>query len=103
MRPCSCERSGPVSDPRTLLKKYGLWAKKSWGQNFLCDETAYAKILAAAALTRDDWVIEIGAGLGTLTSRLTAAAAHVVAIERDRDMAEIVRQELGTDLAADRL
>jgi 16S rRNA (adenine1518-N6/adenine1519-N6)-dimethyltransferase len=84
-------------DARALLKKHGLRAKKSWGQNFLVDERAYRAIVDACELESADWVIEIGAGLGTLTARLAERAAHVIAVERDRDMAAILRAELGTD------
>jgi 16S rRNA (adenine1518-N6/adenine1519-N6)-dimethyltransferase len=76
-----------------LLKKYGLQAKKSWGQNFLVDERAYQRIVAAAG--DDAWIVEIGAGLGTLTARLAERAPHVVAVERDRDMVAVLRGELG--------
>jgi 16S rRNA (adenine1518-N6/adenine1519-N6)-dimethyltransferase len=80
---------------RELLKKYALSAKKSWGQNFLVDERAFGAIVDACALAPDDWVIEIGAGLGTLTDRLAERAARVIAVERDRDMVAILRAELG--------
>ena len=89
--------------PSALLRKYGLGAKKSWGQNFLCDSAAYAAILRAAALTPEDWAIEIGAGLGTLTARLCDAAGKFITIERDRDMAAIVRAELAAHLERGRL
>jgi 16S rRNA (adenine1518-N6/adenine1519-N6)-dimethyltransferase len=82
-------------DARALLRKYGLRAKKSWGQNFLVDERAYQEILRHTAAGPEDTVIEIGAGLGTLTARLALVAARVVAVERDRDMAAILRAELG--------
>jgi 16S rRNA (adenine1518-N6/adenine1519-N6)-dimethyltransferase len=84
-------------DPRALLQKYGQRAKKSWGQNFLIDERAYREIVTACEIGADDWVIEIGAGLGTLTARLAEVAGRVVAIERDRDLAAILRTELGGD------
>jgi 16S rRNA (adenine1518-N6/adenine1519-N6)-dimethyltransferase len=80
--------------PRALLDKYGLRAKKSWGQNFLVDERAYETIVDAAAIGDGDWVVEIGAGLGTLTARL-ATHGRVVAVERDRDLAAVLRGELG--------
>lgn len=82
-------------DARALLKKYDLRAKKSWGQNFLVDERTYTSIVDACELDAEAWVIEIGAGLGTLTWRLAEKAGHVVAVERDRDMAAILRAELG--------
>lgn len=84
----------PYPDARTLLRKYGLRAKKTWGQNFLIDEHAFAGIVRAVESGPDDTVIEIGAGLGTLTARLALVAGHVIAVERDRDMAHILRGEL---------
>lgn len=81
-------------DARTLLRKYGLRAKKSWGQNFLVDERAFQGIVRESGAGPDDTVIEIGAGLGTLTARLALSCRHVVAVERDRDMATILRAEL---------
>jgi len=85
------------ADAHALIQKYGLRAKKSWGQNFLVDERAYREIVHACAAGDGDWIVEIGAGLGTLTARLAATGAHVVAIERERDMLEVLRAELGGD------
>jgi 16S rRNA (adenine1518-N6/adenine1519-N6)-dimethyltransferase len=82
-------------DARALLKKHALRAKKSWGQNFLVEERVFRAIVEACRLCADDWVIEIGAGLGTLTFRLAERAARVIAVERDRDMAAVLRAELG--------
>ncbi len=78
-----------------LLTRHGLRAKKSGGQNFLVDERAYREIVDALRLDRDSWVLEIGAGLGTLTLRLAAVAGKVVAVERDRDLCALLRTELG--------
>ena len=86
-----------VPDARALLAKYSQRAKKSWGQNFLVDEKAYRAIVDACRLGADDWAIEIGAGLGTLTARLAQVAGHVIAIERDRDMVAVLRGELGNN------
>ena len=80
---------------RALLDKYGLRAKKSWGQNFLVDDRAYRAIVAAAKVGPGDVAVEIGAGLGTLTARLLGTGARVIAVERDPDMAEVLRGELG--------
>jgi 16S rRNA (adenine1518-N6/adenine1519-N6)-dimethyltransferase len=88
--------SEPFPDPRTLLRKHGLAAKKSWGQNFLVAERAYRAIVDASVGAADDWVVELGAGLGTLTMRLAERVPEgkVVAVERDRDLAEVLRAEL---------
>jgi 16S rRNA (adenine1518-N6/adenine1519-N6)-dimethyltransferase len=84
-------------DARALVQKHNLRAKKSWGQNFLVDERAYEAIVDACRIGDGDWVIEIGAGLGTLTSRLAERAAHVIAVERDRDMIAVLHAELDGD------
>jgi 16S rRNA (adenine1518-N6/adenine1519-N6)-dimethyltransferase len=69
-----------------LLKQYQLRPKKSLGQNFLTDEHALAEIVASAGITREDVVVEIGAGLGGLTRHLATAARHVVAVEIDQSL-----------------
>jgi 16S rRNA (adenine1518-N6/adenine1519-N6)-dimethyltransferase len=87
-----------VEDPRRVLARHGLRAKKSWGQNFLHDRSAHARIVAAAAAGPEDVVVEIGAGLGTLTAALAAAdppPARVIALERDADMLAVLAAELG--------
>jgi 16S rRNA (adenine1518-N6/adenine1519-N6)-dimethyltransferase len=81
--------------PRALLDKYDLRAKKSWGQNFLGDESILDEIARLAAPRPGDRVVELGAGLGHLTARLLARGAEVTAVERDRDMARVLRGELG--------
>ena len=86
-----------VDDPRRVLARYGLRAKKSWGQNFLVDGRVHEAIVRAAAATSDDWIVEIGSGLGTLTARLAGSVprGRVLAVERDRDMVEVLRGEVG--------
>jgi 16S rRNA (adenine1518-N6/adenine1519-N6)-dimethyltransferase len=89
--------SEPFPDPRTLLRKYALGAKKSWGQNFLIAERAYRAIVDATVSDSADWLVELGAGLGTLTMRLAERVPEgkVLAVERDRDMISVLRGELG--------
>jgi 16S rRNA (adenine1518-N6/adenine1519-N6)-dimethyltransferase len=89
----------PYPSPRALLEKYGLRAKKSWGQNFLGDDAILTDIARLAAPHPGELVVELGAGLGHLTARLAARGARVVAVERDRDMAEVLRGELGDRVA----
>ncbi len=81
--------------PRALLDKYELRAKKSWGQNFLRDDAILSDIARLAAPRAGDLLVELGAGLGHLTARLAARGARIVAVERDRDMARVLRGELG--------
>ncbi len=85
----------PYPGPRALLDKYRLHAKKSWGQNFLGDEGILDAIARLAVEREGELVVELGAGLGHLTARLLARGARVVAVERDRDMARVLRGELG--------
>jgi len=68
-------------------------ARKSWGQNFLHAMDVHRAITAAAVTKPGQRVVEIGAGLGTLTAHLLAAGADVWAIERDRDLCEVLRRE----------
>jgi 16S rRNA (adenine1518-N6/adenine1519-N6)-dimethyltransferase len=89
----------PWPSPRELLDRHGLRAKKSWGQNFLADEAVQDAIARLAVERPGEVVVEIGAGLGHLTERLVAHGARVVAVERDRDMARVLRAELGDRVA----
>lgn len=83
--------------PQELLRRHALSAKKSWGQNFLVSERAYRAICDAAVSVSSDWIVEIGAGLGTLTMRLAERVPNgmVIAIEREPDMVAVLEAELG--------
>ena len=80
--------------PRRLLESYGLYPKKSLGQNFLADEAGLRRIVAAADLTESDVVLEIGAGLGSLTRCLAAEAGRVVAVELDGRLIPVLEDQL---------
>lgn len=80
---------------RELLARHGLLPKKRLGQNFLVDPRVQERIVAAARVGDADVVVEIGAGLGALTGRLAAHAKHVIAVERDGELVEVLRRELG--------
>ena len=71
-------------DARRLVEQWGIRLSKGLGQNLLTNQTVLEKIVAAAELTTDDTVLEVGAGLGTLTERLARHAGHVVAVELDQ-------------------
>jgi 16S rRNA (adenine1518-N6/adenine1519-N6)-dimethyltransferase len=81
-----------------LLEKYGLRPKHSLGQHFLVSAAVYERIMREAALAPDDWVVEIGAGLGTLTRLLCHAVpqGRVIALERDRALGGVLERELGS-------
>jgi 16S rRNA (adenine1518-N6/adenine1519-N6)-dimethyltransferase len=82
-------------DPRAALRRHGLQPRKSFGQNFLVDRAVLEDIVRAIGARPGLRVVEIGAGLGTLTRALVDAGAEVVAIERDRDLVVALRQDLG--------
>jgi len=83
-----------IPSPGELLRKYGRSPRKSWGQNFLHAREIHRAIVEAAEVGPGRRVVEIGAGLGTLTMHLLATGADVWAIERDRDLCEVLRAEL---------
>ncbi|HET6151228.1 MAG TPA: 16S rRNA (adenine(1518)-N(6)/adenine(1519)-N(6))-dimethyltransferase RsmA [Polyangia bacterium] len=88
-----------MDDPRRVLARHHLDAKKSWGQNFLVDRQVLDRIVRAAAPGPDDVVVEIGAGTGALTAALAAqapAVRRIVAVERDPDMLRVLHAELGS-------
>lgn len=79
-------------DTKFLMKKYGITANKKLGQNFLIDENVIDTIANAAEVSKDDLIIEIGPGLGTLTDKLLQKAGKVVAIELDERMIHILKE-----------
>ena len=89
-------RADPFPDARVLLGRYNLRAKKGFGQNFLISDRAFRAIVDAAVRSDDDWIVEIGAGLGTLTARLAERVPEgkIIALERDPDMIAVLRAEL---------
>lgn len=79
-------------DTMQLLKKYHIHANKKLGQNFLIEDTVVEKTVEAADITKEDLVIEIGPGLGTLTKELLEKAKKVIAIELDEKMIPILQE-----------
>ncbi len=77
-----------------LLRGYGLRPRKGLGQNFLSDPAALARIVEAADLSAADTVVEVGAGVGTLTRLLAEQAGRVVAVELDPRLVDILRDQL---------
>ena len=79
-----------LEDTKFILKKYNISANKKLGQNFLVDDDIIQSIIDAAELKETDLVIEIGPGLGTLTSKLLEKAGKVIAIELDEKMLKVL-------------
>jgi 16S rRNA (adenine1518-N6/adenine1519-N6)-dimethyltransferase len=86
--------AGSPPDVRHLLQKHGLRPDKSLGQNFLIDLASLRRVVEAADVTPRDTVLEIGAGLGSLTYQLAAKAGRVVAVEFDRRLIPALRESV---------
>ena len=78
-----------------LVKKYNFKFSKSLGQNFLVDDSVLNDIVSGAEVSENDFVIEIGPGVGTLTAQILKKAKRVTAVELDNDLIPILQQELG--------
>ena len=86
-----------LGDPKRtieIIQKYGFAFQKRFGQNFLIDPHVLDKIIRAADLTREDLVLEIGPGIGTMTQRLAEAAGKVVAVEIDPKLIPVLKETL---------
>jgi 16S rRNA (adenine1518-N6/adenine1519-N6)-dimethyltransferase len=84
-------------DPRRVLKRHGLRPKRAYSQNFLVSERAVESIARAVNLPEGTQVIELGPGVGTLTSSLARRGWHITAVERDPAMRDVLRQEFGSE------
>ena len=76
-------------------KKSNIFAKKSFGQNFLADQNYIDKIISALNPQNNETIIEIGAGRGALTAKLLKSGANVVAIELEREMIAVLKEKFG--------
>ena len=86
-----------LSNPKKtieVIQTHGFDFQKKFGQNFLIDSHVLEKIIGAAEITKDDFVLEIGPGIGTLTQYLAEAAREVTAVEIDRNLIPILRETL---------
>lgn len=77
-----------------VIQKYEFIFQKKFGQNFLIDSYVMDKILASAALKKEDCVLEIGPGIGTMTQALAEQAGQVIAVEIDRNLIPILSETL---------
>ncbi len=88
------ERLGNPKITIAFLQNFNFDIKKKFGQNFLIDSHVLNKIVDAAEITKEDTVLEIGPGIGTLTQYLAESAKSVVAVEIDRDAVEVLKATL---------
>ena len=86
-----------LEETKYLMKKYKIKANKSLGQNFLIDDTVIEDIVGGASIGKDDLVIEIGPGLGSMTALLVEKAKKVICIELDKKMIKILNDRFIAD------
>lgn len=86
-----------IGNPKStaeIIKKHNFSFRKDYGQNFLIDDNILRNIISAAGVTKDDCVLEIGPGIGTMTQYLCEAAKRVVAVEIDKALIPILGETL---------
>lgn len=89
---------GKLTSPSTIneiKRRYNFYFNKRYGQNFLTDVNIIEKILEGAEVTKEDYILEIGPGIGTLTQYLCERAAFVLAVEIDKHLIPILDETLG--------
>lgn len=87
-------KTSSITNLHNLLNKYDIYPKKKWGQNFLVDHNIIEKIINTADVNKDDYIIEIGPGLGALTQELAKKAKGVLCIDIDRSLEMPLREVL---------
>lgn len=85
---------GNPTNTREIIDKYGFMFQKRFGQNFLIDGNVVEKIVREAGVTKDDFVLEIGPGIGTMTQLLCENAREVAAVEIDTNLIPILEETL---------
>lgn len=85
---------GTPSATKEIINKYRFAFQKKFGQNFLIDTNILENIVAAAEITKEDFVLEIGPGIGTMTQYLCEAAGRVIAVEIDKMLIPILEETL---------
>lgn len=87
---------GNPTNTREIIDKYGFMFQKRFGQNFLIDGNVVEKIVREAGVTKDDFVLEIGPGIGTMTQLLCENAREVAAVEIDTNLIPILKETLAS-------
>ena len=85
---------GEPQNTIAVLQKYGFVFQKKYGQNFLIDEHVLEKIIESSGITKDDFILEIGPGIGTMTQYIAEAAREVAAVEIDSSLIPILKDTL---------
>jgi dimethyladenosine transferase len=86
--------SSPIKT-KEIIEKINFYFKKNFGQNFLVDSNILDNIISAANITKDDFILEIGPGIGSLTQYLAESASKVVAVEIDTNLIPILKETVG--------
>lgn len=97
------QRLSPYATPsstREVLERHGLYTKYALGQNFLVNDDIVRKIVDLADVGPADSVLEVGPGIGTLTSALLQKAGHVTSVEMDHDLPDVLRDTLAPWLSS---
>ena len=88
------ERINLLRRAKHLLRLYGFFPKKRLGQNFTVNSDILQRLVSHASLTKDDVVLEVGAGFGFLTKLLSRECKKVIAVEVDRQLVNFLRNQL---------
>lgn len=91
----NCKLTSPTEVIR-LLKKYNFKCQKRWGQNFLIDQNILQIIVDSLPLSKEEYILEIGTGIGTLTSALSPLTRQVISIEKDKKLSPILKESLSS-------
>jgi 16S rRNA (adenine1518-N6/adenine1519-N6)-dimethyltransferase len=83
-----------MSSPNEIIKQYGIKPRKKLSQSFLMDQNIIKKIAAAAQITKEDIVVEIGAGIGVLTEILAQESRKIIAVELDSNLVDVLKEKL---------
>jgi len=83
-----------ITNLKKLLKEHNIEPNKRLGQNFLIDNNIVEKLIKNADIFKDDIILEIGSGLGTLTKEIAKQAKKVITIEKDKKLIEILKEVL---------
>jgi 16S rRNA (adenine1518-N6/adenine1519-N6)-dimethyltransferase len=87
-------RIANISETKAIIEKYGFSFQKRFGQNFLIDSNIIDKIIQGAELTKEDVVLEIGPGIGSLTQAMAESAKKVIAVEIDKKLIPVLEDTL---------